>query len=801
MSCSLPIHHLQDSTDSSTTIQPSHQQSSSPLQSPQLRGRRVTASNSSGKKFDMEGGLVQPAQNQTSLLDFITLVRDGYQLKGKTPPLKDSYKVKGKSLPLKKIEKKEEFNPNATSKSEADIPSNLNSKLTANDLTNSISFIHHHYRSSGKKQLEGKTLENSSVIAHFNLLELSSPPSPLPHSFIEQARVFSEKLNLEFKNENELEENLKEEKLEEAQTAEQNETDTPASADHDMKSFTAAIESDQELLAAFINQSILPDPTQYAAFFSQILSKDETNPQLIALLQKVLLKMENSEVFLYRSTLNKLKLKHPNTASLISSRLQEAYARSLINFYLQNGDKGKLAIYSHFWYISSEVFLQELCHQAQQASIERNTQKATLFLQAVKLLVSPPYFYCFSSKCLLVLCQQDLKKLSLNKELKQQSEDLIEIIAQLLKQKFARFYKTFSQNLTTIPQKAIHPFSHISTVLEKNKKLPSKMIDRFAWDLKKIEAHFLSLIRPIEFAAKQNEQPEHDIYRPLYMLYTNRLIYFACYHMLSPKDPIVRARYFKMYIQLIKRCLELGNFNTTHALLGAFGNCAITRLKQTWNLLSDDDNRELQELEELYSNTKNYLNYQNCIQKWESKHKKVSAENCPIPFFGLYLRNFEFMSKENPTHLADGNLNSEKLEMLAGQHVSVQKYQNQIWDFKDQLLDGKYTYGFLDALKEQEQKIEELGGFEDALENLYSLSITLEPPPSKAEESSQKNQDMEGRQSGDSLPHSGDSLTNTTFRHSSEESINLSDMSNLSDTSLQVSGDSQQKSIDSQQDD
>jgi hypothetical protein len=129
--------------------------------------------------------------------------------------------------------------------------------------------------------------------------------------------------------------------------------------------------------------------------------------------------------------------------------------------------------------------------------------------------------------------------------------------------------------------------------------------------------------------------------------------------------PQGRARQCEFYIQLIKYSLNIGNFNGAHSLLCALDLCAISRLGHTWKKVSEKSSKDLASIRELFSLLNNFQRYYLKLQEWEEKNKQISAENCIIPCFVTYLKNFTFIDDGNSNHSTEGNLNVEKIRLLS----------------------------------------------------------------------------------------------------------------------------------------
>jgi hypothetical protein len=486
------------------------------------------------------------------------------------------------------------------------------------------------------------------------------------------------------------------------------------------------LKENEEAINDYIDHEILNKDDQCKLFFKTLLSLPPKEPLLIAILERVLARMNDQEIFGQRDILEKIKSQRDDCVDLITFHLQRAYALALIHAYLQDATdfKGQAALLSHFWYVPTEFFLKTICQQA----MEGDAKKVLLLLQAATFLISRMHFYPISSSLLFDLYSK-FKSLSSKEDpdMEQAKQKLLLAILRALKQTPRASPKSFGQvmeNLAAI--KTPHQFVEISEAISEN-RVTEKMVKDFAWDLKKLEATFLTSIIPVELTG----QEDFDVWKTIYIEWTNRIIHFVAAHILSYKDIRVRARCCEFYIQVIKQCFEMGNLNTAHALFGALGHASIYRLKQTWNMIPKKALMEFQQKEEFFSPLKNYKNYNSYVQQWKNKHKEVNAQNCLIPLFCRYLTYFTFIQDGNSMHLKDGLLNPDRFLLLAEQHHSLQNYQSQLLQFPE-LLSQAYTYDIPYQLKIKDHAIQNYSNkFEEALEALLKRSKKLEPPPVK----------------------------------------------------------------------
>ena len=77
------------------------------------------------------------------------------------------------------------------------------------------------------------------------------------------------------------------------------------------------------------------------------------------------------------------------------------------------------------------------------------------------------------------------------------------------------------------------------------------------------------------------------------------------------------------------------------AVLAALNSSTVTRLKRTWDGLSNKHRQSLEGLRKVTEHTRNYAEYRARL--------RAAAPPC-LPFLGLYLTDLTFCSEGNPTH-------------------------------------------------------------------------------------------------------------------------------------------------------
>lgn len=108
----------------------------------------------------------------------------------------------------------------------------------------------------------------------------------------------------------------------------------------------------------------------------------------------------------------------------------------------------------------------------------------------------------------------------------------------------------------------------------------------------------------------------------------------------SESDAKKRAVLIKHWIKIASRCLELNNYDSLMAIICSLNSSMITRLKKSWDMVSNKRKDELKVLQELVEPTKNHAVLRQRL------HDHVPP--C-LPFVGTYLTDLTFVDIGNPS--------------------------------------------------------------------------------------------------------------------------------------------------------
>jgi hypothetical protein len=109
--------------------------------------------------------------------------------------------------------------------------------------------------------------------------------------------------------------------------------------------------------------------------------------------------------------------------------------------------------------------------------------------------------------------------------------------------------------------------------------------------------------------------------------------------ILQHEDAKKRAAYIKHWIKIAQRCLELNNYDSLMAIICSLNSSTITRLKKTWDIVSQKRKDMLKSLQSIVEPTKNHA----------VLRQKVANHVPPcLPFVGTYLTDLTFVDIGNP---------------------------------------------------------------------------------------------------------------------------------------------------------
>lgn len=157
--------------------------------------------------------------------------------------------------------------------------------------------------------------------------------------------------------------------------------------------------------------------------------------------------------------------------------------------------------------------------------------------------------------------------------------------------------------------------------------------------------------------------------------YCNQVTTWVSDEILSQSEVKKRSTLIKYWVNVAEKCRVLNNFNTCMAVLSAFDNSAVGRLKRTWEMVGARTNHILSNIRKLMGANRNFNQYRALIH----------SINPPcIPFLGIYLQDLTFIEDGNPNFLKTSKdlINFAKRAKTAEVIREIQQYQSMGYQFR-----------------------------------------------------------------------------------------------------------------------
>jgi hypothetical protein len=123
--------------------------------------------------------------------------------------------------------------------------------------------------------------------------------------------------------------------------------------------------------------------------------------------------------------------------------------------------------------------------------------------------------------------------------------------------------------------------------------------------------------------------------------WNNQVTTWVIETILAEHDIRKRGNILKSYVRVAEKLYSLNNFNSLMAVLSGLNSSAISRLNETWCVVSTQFRTIFDHLNQTFDPKKNFLIYRNKL--------KDTPPPC-IPFFGIYLTDLTFIHQGNPTY-------------------------------------------------------------------------------------------------------------------------------------------------------
>lgn len=153
---------------------------------------------------------------------------------------------------------------------------------------------------------------------------------------------------------------------------------------------------------------------------------------------------------------------------------------------------------------------------------------------------------------------------------------------------------------------------------------------------------------------------------------SNDVTLWACSLIVWPKQLKERIRHLTKVIEIAAILQRLNNFNSLVSMMSALNNSAVHRLKHTFDGLSEESKRVLEELKTATKVDGNRKNYRQAL---------AQVSGPAIPFIGVTLTDITFMDDANSSFVRN-LINVSKFEKLHGMVSEVLSFQANTYDIE-----------------------------------------------------------------------------------------------------------------------
>jgi RasGEF domain/RasGEF N-terminal motif len=185
--------------------------------------------------------------------------------------------------------------------------------------------------------------------------------------------------------------------------------------------------------------------------------------------------------------------------------------------------------------------------------------------------------------------------------------------------------------------------------------------------------------------------------------------------VLQLEEPKRRAALIKHWVKIASKCLDLNNYDTLMAIICSLNSSTISRLKKTWEVVSQKTKATLENLRNIVDVSRNYAVLRNRLQN--------HVPPC-LPFVGTYLTDLTFVDH--------GNQATRKLDTGAvsidiinyDKHVKTAKVISELQRFQI-----PYRLTEVPELQTwmQDQLVRVRSSGDKSFQNYYRRSLLLEP--------------------------------------------------------------------------
>jgi hypothetical protein len=185
--------------------------------------------------------------------------------------------------------------------------------------------------------------------------------------------------------------------------------------------------------------------------------------------------------------------------------------------------------------------------------------------------------------------------------------------------------------------------------------------------------------------------------------------------ILQLEEPKKRAAIIKQWVKIANKCLELNNYDTLMAIICSLNSSMISRLKRTWEVVSQKTKATLETLRGIVDVSRNYAVLRQRLQ--------THVPPC-LPFVGTYLTDLTFVDHGNQPLRSLPTDDGEMTVINFDKHMKTAKIISELQRFQI-----PYRLTEVPELQTwmQNELVRVRSNGEKSLQTFYRRSLILEP--------------------------------------------------------------------------
>ncbi|KAF9888236.1 hypothetical protein FE257_008805 [Aspergillus nanangensis] len=185
--------------------------------------------------------------------------------------------------------------------------------------------------------------------------------------------------------------------------------------------------------------------------------------------------------------------------------------------------------------------------------------------------------------------------------------------------------------------------------------------------------------------------------------------------ILQLEEPKKRAAIIKHWVKIANKCLELNNYDSLMAIICSLNSSMISRLKRTWEVVSQKTKATLEYLREIVDVSRNYAVLRQRLQN--------HVPPC-LPFVGTYLTDLTFVDHGNPPLRSLPTEEGDMAVINLDKHMKTAKIISELQRFQI-----PYRLTEVPELQTwmQNELVRVRSNGEKSLQTFYRRSLVLEP--------------------------------------------------------------------------